>query len=124
MSSPIQQKLTNEHPPETPLRNQAKQKLKEQREDRRQKQLELSREKVTDYECAQKDEEKLLRQASDVQVDLDQLIEEEERVLADREQSGRHDAGGPSQEQYLEELELLLAQEEAELELHFSVMAI
>lgn len=123
MSSPVQQRSSQEGSYSF-QRMLAKSKVKDQREDRRQKRLELSREKVTDYESTQKDEEELLRQANETQIDLEQLIEEEEQERVEREHSKCEAAELSNEERYLEELELLLAQEQDELELRFGEMAI
>lgn len=111
MSSPIKLRITRDYVPGDSARVQQKNKSKEDRINRRQKRLENSREKVTDILDAQDTEAELLRQAKGLEADLDQLIEEEERNKSDQLISEEQE------KQYLEELESILAQEEAELEL-------
>lgn len=111
MSSPIKLRCTEDRVPGSSSRDHLKVKSKELREQRRQTRLENSREKVTDILGALDKEAELLREANVVEVDLDQLIEEEEKCKSDlfvKEEQ---------EEQFVEELESILAQEQAELEL-------
>lgn len=114
MSSPLKQRTTSDGNGQ----KAAKQRYKEFRDQKRQRRLELSREKLTEIQNSREEEEELLRQAVDAEVDIEYLIDVEARI---KEEASAAEA----REQYeLEELELLLAQEQAELELHFSKMQI
>lgn len=104
MSSPLQ----NRHG--YCARDVARLRGKEERENRRQQRLELSREKVTEVQLTKEDEERLRKEAMDAEVDVDRLVAQEEQFQEEQHQ------------EYLEQLEQILAQEQAELELHFSDM--
>lgn len=118
MSSPIKLRCTEEYVLGSSSRDQLKNKSKEQREQRRQKRLENSREKATDFLGARDKEVELLREANNAEVDINQLIEEEEKNKRDLMVKAEQE------EQYLEELELILAQEQAELELHLKDLSL
>ncbi|RKP32882.1 hypothetical protein METBISCDRAFT_21145 [Metschnikowia bicuspidata] len=114
MSSPLKQRTKSDGNG----REAAKQRYKEFRDQKRQRRLELSREKLTEIQNSREEEDELLRQAVDAEVDIEYLIDVEARRKEEA-------TAAEAREQYeLEELELLLAQEQAELELHFSKMQI
>lgn len=119
MSSPVQRRTTRSEPGQNPTRERAKLEAKEKREDERQKRLDLSREKITDIETAAKHERELLRQAAREELYVELLIGEEESKKLEEQLSMK-----AIEQQFLEELEALLAQEQAELELHFEDMRI
>lgn len=114
MSSPIKLDLAKES---NSVRFQARAKCKEKREERRQKRLELSREKVSEFEGVAEEQQRLLREATTVEVDLELLLDEEKAIAEQQLQD-------EEEQEYLEELEMILAQEQAELELHLENLAL